>query len=158
MKKLVTPLLCLALFVQLTACGRLVKLPTQPFDTALVAQLMESDAFSEPLEPLDKDLVWILYDMDASGLQEADLTSAAGGCSAGATCEQAAVMVFASQASAVAAREHLDRWLAGQAESNRSYRPAEVPKLEKAILSQRDNTLLLAVAHNYDAVAKLING
>ena len=155
MKPLIRTLLALVLSLSLTGC--VVRTAHPPYDPALVAQLMESEAFSEPLEPLDEDLVWILYDMDASGLRQTDLNSAAGCCSAGATCEQAVVMTFASEHSAMAAQDHLENYLSGQIEANRSYRPAEVPKLEKALLSRNRHTVLLVVAHNYDAAAKLIH-
>lgn len=152
MKKLV----CLALLFCLTACSA-VHTPTQPFDPALAIRLVEADVFSEPLEPLDADLIWILYELDRSMALQEELTGAAGYCSTGATCEQVIVLCFSRQESATAACDALSGYLDGQLQTNRSYRPAEVPKLEKAILSQRGSTLLLLVADDYDAAAQLIN-
>lgn len=152
MKKLV----CLALLLCLTACSA-VRTPTRPFEPALAAQLVEADVFSEPLEPLDADLIWILYELDQSKALQEELTGAAGYCSAGATCEQVVVLCFTGQDIATAACDALSGYLDRQLQANRSYRPAEVPKLEKAILSQRGSTLLLLVADDYDAAAQLIN-
>lgn len=149
-------LLCLALLLCLTACS-VTSVPTQPYQPELAAQLVEADVFSEPLEPLDEDLIWILYELDQSKAPQADLTGAAGYCSTGATCEQVLVLCFSRQESAATAHEILSNYLDGQLSVNRSYRPAEVGKLEKAILSQRGSTLLLLVANDYDAAARLIN-
>ena len=152
MKKLT----CLVLLLCLTACSA-VSTPTKPFEPALAAQLTEANVFSEPLEPLDADLIWILYSLEQSGANREDLTDAVGYCSTGATCEQVVVLCFSQKASATSARESLSSYLEGQIQANRNYRPAEVPKLEKAILSQRDNTVLLLVANDYDAAGRLID-
>ena len=45
----------------------------------------------------------------------------------------------------------MERYVQGQIEANRDYRPAEIPKLEDAVLDRRENTLLLVVAADTQA-------
>ncbi len=152
MKKLIS----LVLLCCLTACS-VVHTPTADYSPDLAAQLAEAEVFSEPLEPLDAELIWILYGLDQSKARQGELTAGAGYCSAGATCEQVVVLTFSSEDSAAAAYDGLELYLDSQLQANRNYRPTEVPKLEKAILSRRGSTLLLLVAEDYDTAAKLIN-
>ena len=71
--------------------------------------------------------------------------------SAGATCEEAAVLIFDSEDHAKAAAETLSGYVQDQIDQNRDYRPAEVPKLENKWLEQRGNTVLLVVANDLKA-------
>ena len=43
-------------------------------------------------------------------------------------------------------------------DENSDYRPAEIPKLEEALVDVRGETLLLAVANDRDAVDQTLNG
>ena len=69
----------------------------------------------------------------------------------GATCEEAAVLIFDSEDHAKAAAETLSGYVQDQIDQNRDYRPAEVPKLENKWLEQRGNTVLLVVANDLKA-------
>ena len=44
-----------------------------------------------------------------------------------------------------------------QIQSNRDYRPDQIPLLEGAWLEQRENTLLLAVASDLEAAQKAVS-
>ena len=78
--------------------------------------------------------------------------------SAGATCEEAAVLVFTSADKAKTAKGALEDYVQGQIEANTDYRPAEIPKLEEALVDVRGETLLLAVANDREAVEQTLNG
>lgn len=147
-------LLALTLALLLCCAGCMVPTKQDAYNIGLIDRLQQAQVFSEPLEPLDTELIRILYGLDEETFPPDQLIQAAGICSAGATCEQALVLHFETQDSAETARTHLQGYLDQLLASNRSYRPAEVPKLEKAILSRRDNTVLFLVAADYDTAAK----
>ena len=50
--------------------------------------------------------------------------------SSGADCEQLALLIFSDADGAEAAMGAMETYLQNQIDSNRDYRPAEVPKLE----------------------------
>ena len=71
--------------------------------------------------------------------------------SAGATCEEAAVLILDSEDAAQTAMTALDSYLQKQIDTNKDYRPEEIPKLESAWTSARENTVLLVVAEDVNA-------
>ena len=113
--------------------------------------MADAGAFSETLEELDGDTAFALYRLGEAGLERSQLTGCALLRSAGATCEEGAVLVFDTEDHAQTAQEALERYVQGQIEANRDYRPAEIPKLEDAVLDRRENTLLLVVAADTQA-------
>lgn len=122
----------------------------------MTQQLLSSDAFSEPLEPLDTDIAWMLFGLDQTDLAFEQLTDAKAYRSSGATCEEVALLTFADEAAAQTAANALDRYIAGQIQANRDYRPAEIPKLEKVFLERRGTTVLLMVANDYESTYDLL--
>lgn len=149
MKRL-TALLCALMLTLLCACGSRT---AQPFDASLVNTLLESDVFSEPLEPLDKDIACLLYQLDG---EQTNLTDLRAQRSAGATYEEVALFTFETDADAAAAAAHMEGYLAARLADCKSYMPDQVPKLEHAVLTQRANTVLLVVADDWTAAAELI--
>ena len=137
-------LLALVLVLGLAGCGGGEERPL--YETGDVEAMVEAGAFSEPLEELDGDAAFVLYRLGDAGLERSQLTDCALLRSAGATCEEGAVLVFDRPEHAQTAREALEDYVQGQIEANRDYRPEELPKLEDAVLEVRGNTLLLAVA------------
>ena len=75
--------------------------------------------------------------------------------SAGATCEEGAVLIFSDADKAAKAAEAVGDYLEGQIEANADYRPNEIPKLEGAVLITRANTLLMVVPNDAAAVRNL---
>ena len=128
MKRMSPLLLTLSLMLALTACS--AKQSSPPFSPELPLQLLATDAFSEPLEPLDTDITWMLYGLNETGLAPEQLTSASTYRSSGATCEELAILLFAGETAAQTAANALHLYITGQIQSNEDYRPAEVPKLE----------------------------
>ena len=76
--------------------------------------------------------------------------------SAGATCEEGAVLVFASADQANTAVDALSSYIDGQITANEDYRPGELPKLEDALISRRGETVLLVVAGDIDAAKQAV--
>lgn len=151
MKRLI---LLLTALMMLTACSP--NRTKTPFSPTLPQQLLETDAFSEPLEPLESDLVWMLYGLEDAGLDRERLISAGAARSTGATCEEVALLSFTDEAIVQDAVNILARYLSAQIEINKDYRPAELPKLKQAILEQRGTTVLLLVANDYQATHELL--
>ena len=107
-----------------------------------VQALLDSGAFSEPLEELDPALLF--------GLEGEDYAGSVLYFSTGATSEAAAVIAAKDADQAGAVKETLSAWVDAQMEATRNYQPAEVEKLEHAILEVRGNTVLLAVAADWE--------
>lgn len=149
MKRL-TALLCAFSLCLLCACG---SRSAQPFSTDLVDKLLESDVFSEPLEPLEDEIACFVYQLDA---EQSNLTDLKAYRSSGATCEEVALFIFADETAAQTAANILDLYVAGQIQANKDYRPAEIPKLEQAFLERRGTTVLLMVANDYQATYELL--
>lgn len=59
--------------------------------------------------------------------------------------------VFTSGDQAQTAVQALGDYVQKQIDSNRDYRPQELPKLESAVIQQRENTVLLLVAGDLEA-------
>lgn len=148
MKRL-TALFCSLVLCLLCACGG----SAAPYTPDLVDRFLEGNVFSEPLEPLDDEIACFLYQLDP---EQAKLTDLRAYRSSGATCEEVAVFTFKTDEDASAVHFSLAGYLAAQLESCRSYRPAQVPKLQHAILTQRANSILLVVADDWTAAAELV--
>ncbi len=146
MKKYVA--LCLALCLALTGCAG----EAEPFDPASTAQAINaSGAFSEELEEMDLGVYarWC-------GLDEATLTDGEVWASSGESAQELAVLVFTDEAAAQEGEQALRGHLDAQYDVNKDYRPKDRPRLEKAVLERRENTVLLLVADDYAAAQKAI--
>ncbi len=98
----------------------------------------------------------MLYKLEDAGLSREDLTGGLCRRSAGATCEELAVLIFDDEKAAEAAVQSLQTYLEGQIASNTDYRPAEIPKLEGAWVEQRGNTVLMVVANDVEAAKEAV--
>jgi len=150
MKKLMGLMMALVCVLTMTACGQ--KAEQEGFTLETLTAVQSAGAFSEELEELDADTAFMLYQLEDYGLERADLLDCAVLRSAGATCEEGAVLILSDAGKAEKAAEALGAYLEDQIESNEDYRPAEIPKLEGAVLMTRGNTVLLTVANDAAAV------
>ena len=138
------------LVLPLAACGGAEE--KAGFDPEITLQaLADAGAFSEELEELDGDTAFTLYGLGNSGLEREDLTAAKVLRSAGATCEEGAVLVFTSGDQAQTAVQVLGDYVQKQIDSNRDYRPQELPKLESAVIMQGGQYVVLIVAADNSA-------
>ena len=114
----------------------------------------ELDALREDLAALKAERIIPEPDALADyGLERENMYDASVIRSAGATCEEMAVLCFDSEEQASKAVEALEDYVAGQITANEDYRPAEIPKLENALVKQLQHTVLLLVANDYEAAA-----
>lgn len=152
MKRLKLFSLCAAALLLLAACGGKA---AAPFDPAKATQaLLDSSAFSVSLEELDASL---LYDFQGYGLSEDAITASASYSASGLT-EQVSVLVCKDADAAQQVLSLLEDYLADAKETYRNYAPAELPKLDSAILEQRHTSILLVVAADSDAARAAVDG
>lgn len=154
MKHLLVRLLpgVLALCLCLTACGGGDS--AQSYDPAATAQaLLDSSAFSDSLDSLDKDTAAVLYGIDASTITDSAVYTSL---SMGA--EEIAVLTLTDEAAAQTAKTALDKRVSDQIAALESYMPDEVDKLNHAIVEQKGNSALLVVAADADAARSVLDG
>ena len=157
MKHSLTKLLCLAaaLCLRVGACSAPADSGTPAFDPEAATQaVLDSGAFSVELTELDAAL---LYDFSGYGLDSSTLT-ASKAYSASGFAEQVSVTVWKDEAAAQAAVDMFKTYLEDMAATYKDYAPAEVPKLENAVLEQRGSSVLLAVANDAGAAKTAVDG
>lgn len=152
MKKITALLLAGTMVLALAACGqsKAVQPQNQPrsFEVSDVQGLAEAGVFSEELEELDADMAFALYRLSDYGVERENLAEAGMMRSAGATCEEAAVLVLDGEDVAEKVLQAMEDYIAGQIESNENYRPGEIPKLKEAVLEARGDRVVLVVAND----------
>lgn len=153
MKKVISLLLPLVCLLSLTACQGKDEPAPSVYETSLVHSLAEAGVFSEELVELDGDTAFALYQLGSYGLNREDLADCAVLRSSGATCEEAAVLVIGGEGDepVAQAQQALKDYVQAQIDANTDYRPAEIPKLENALISCQGRTILLVVPNNLDA-------
>lgn len=146
MRKLICGMVCCLLL--LSGCGTGEPEKEASFPAAVTTQaLLDSGAFSEQLEELELEIAAMLFWL------EGDVTDYEGSkvyYSTGATSEVAAVIALRDAGQAEAVETALSNWVSGQIEAERNYRPAEVEKLEHAIVEVRGSSVLLVVAADWE--------
>lgn len=145
MKKL-SALLLAALFLLLCACSSAdsgtassSKLPL-PSAEALARELLASGAFSEEMDLAAVKSGCFLY-----GLEETAAEDMAFCFSGGATAEELAVFFCANADAAALAEAAVRDRISRQSESYASYKPEEVPKLDKALITVSGNAVVVCV-------------
>ena len=152
MKKLFSLCVALAFTLILAACSG-GGAPAGAYDPDATAQaLLDSGAFSEALEALDADLISSLYGLESQPEAAAVYTST------GATAEEIAVLVFSTQEEADDARKALEARVSDQKDACEGYLPAELPKLEQAIVKESGSSVLLVVANDSQAAQAALDG
>lgn len=157
MKHSLSKLLCLAaaLCLLLGACSAPADSGSAAFDPEAATQaVLDSGAFSVELTELDAAL---LYDFSGYGLDSSTLT-ASKAYSASGFAEQVSVTVWKDEAAAQAAVDMFKTYLEDMAATYKDYAPAEVPKLENAVLELRGSSVLLAVANDAGAAKTAVDG
>lgn len=139
-----------ALCLLLTGCGSMNG--EEPYDAQDVQTLLEAELFSESLEEVDSSVLYGLYGLDA-GL----MSSSVAYLSTGATAEEVALFILNDAEDADTVQTACEKRVADQITACESYNPAEVTKLEGAVISVRDNTVLLVVGQDPAAVRDAVD-
>ena len=153
MRKFLCAVCCAVLCLPLTACGGKGSDPA-PFDPAQDAKtLMETEGvFSGALTGIEQDVACALYGIDESTVT----ASAVYGSTVSA--EELALFAFTDEAAAQSAGELLGYRVEDRREELENYLPEELPKLDKAVIEVRGNSVLLVIAADYDPVDAFLGG
>lgn len=145
--------LCLLLCLALCACGQPAETPNEPYDGDDVATLLNAGLFSETPEELDDGIACELLGVDSALVSECQVYL-----STSTNAEALALLVLNSAEDAETAKSACEAWIADQIESYKDYAPAHVPKLEGAVVSLRENTVLLVVGSDPAAAKTAVDG
>jgi len=150
MKKTIACILLAAALISLAGCGGK---ESTAFDGAALAQeLLNRAAFSVSLDELPASKASVFYNVDGSKLVSAVMYHGSG-----ISKEQIAIFEASDEAAAKAMVPVLQDLVAEWIEADRDYAPAEVPKLESAVLRQSGSNVILVVANDGDAAAKIVS-
>lgn len=146
MKKTIITVIVLTFAILMTACGKAEK----NIDVeALAKQLHQEVTFSDELSAIDGEMAQLLYNIDDAVKQSVYLSS-------GATAEEIAVFELKSDEAAKNAKEKAEDRIKEQIESFRTYVPAEVARLENAIVEVTGRYVIVCVSDG-DAAKKIID-
>ena len=143
MKKRIAALTA-ALCLLLAGCGAK---SDQPYTADSVKTLLDAGIFSETLETVDKDIICALY-----GIEADTVTDCTAYLSTGATAEELVLFTLAEETDADTVKAACEKRVADQKAAYESYGPDEVTKLDGAVISVRENTVLLVVGSDPAAV------
>lgn len=153
MKKTVVTL-CLLLCLALCACGgEPVQEAKTPYDADDVATLLDAGLFSVPPDELDDDMA-----CEELGVDPAIVTDCQVYLPTSANAEALALLVLSSAEDAQTAKSACETWVANRIADYQDYAPTHVPKLEGAVVSVRENTVLLVVANDPAAAKTAVDG
>ena len=121
-----------------------------PPDT-LAQTLVEDGSFTDQLDPVTQDTAMMVLGLDETQVQACSVYFGTG-----ATAEQVAVIAAKDEKSAGAIASALQEYLKQQLADFKDYAPAEVPKLEDALVSTSGNTVVLCVSGDSQQAKKLL--
>lgn len=121
--------------------------------TAEVAQkLMDSLSFEYPLNELPEDAANRLYKLDGEILEEQAVYVGTGG----ALADEVSVWRVKDEKDAKTVEEAAQQRVENQKASFEDYVPAEMPKLEKAVITVDGDTVILCVSADPDKAKEVI--
>ncbi len=150
MKKFLSVFISAALVMSLAACGG----GETAFDPAADAKtLLETEGvFSEAMTEIDRSTACALYGMDESTVTDSAVYGATG------CAEELAIFTLSDETAAQAAATQLGYRVEDRKEGLADYMPAELPKLDKAVVETRGNSVLLVIAADYAGVDAFLKG
>jgi hypothetical protein len=138
--------LIFAFLLIISGCSKTVK----DFDPkAFAADMLAGDAFSDELSLSDNRIGCYLY-----GLEEADAETMSFYFSSGATAEEMVILKAYNEEGVGKLKDAASARVEYQKTAFESYVPAEVPKLDKAVVSVSGLYVVLYVAADYEAASK----
>jgi len=136
--RLMIPLL--VILTMLTACGKTGE--QAPYQAADAKALVDAGAFSGSMTEVDNKVVPLLYGLEEDTIAECSCYTAS---NTSVSADEVAVFVMEDADGASAALEACKQRVEAQIDVCKDYCPDQVPRLEKAVILQRGNTVLLAV-------------
>ncbi len=151
MKRTIWLVLALSLLLSLCACGGKEETKAEFDAAALCESLLNSTAFSVPLDELPASKASAFYGVDEESVEEALLWHAAG------TSKEQIVLIRAKdQDAAYDMCSQLGVLQAEWIEADTNYAPAEVPKLVDATLRTVGNWVVMVVANEPDTAKEIV--
>lgn len=123
------------------------------YSSADAKTLLGSGIFSEEPELLEQDIACELFGVSADAVSECAVYLPTT-----TNAEALVLFVLKDAQNAQSVKEACEKWVANQIESYRSYGPQHVPKLEGAVLTVRENSVLLAVGADPAATRTAVDG
>ena len=152
MKRAIPFLLVLCCLLLCACAGKPAEKTAVPEPEALAAELLASGAFSEDLALAENEVGCFLY-----ALEESDAPAMRYYFSSGAVADEIAILPCVDEAAAQKARTECGTRLELQTMLYTEYKPEEVPKLEKALVLQRGNTIVLCVAADMEKAKAVLD-
>ena len=154
MKRSISILAALFLLLAfLPGCGGDSGKKPLPAPEEMAKTVLEAGIFADELEALDPDIASVLYGFSAEdGIELHSWFSASG-----ATAEEFSLFLCQDADALTAAKKSAEARLENQKRTFADYAPAEVPKLEGAVVRVRDNVLVVCVAADPEKAAKLLS-
>jgi hypothetical protein len=135
---------CLLVLLMLNGCGK--KSAAAVDLQAFSSDMLGGGAFAEQLTEVEADIGLSFYQ-----ITETDCKQAMFWFSSGATAEELVLFEASDSEAAARIRSAAENRIETQKKAFESYAPAEVPKLEQAVIYVRGNYVIVYVANDYDA-------
>lgn len=139
-------------FSLMTGCsqggGKTITAPTKD----VAQKLQDSISFEYPLSQLPDDAANKLYGLDGSIIEEQAVFVGVGG----ALADEVGVWRVKDEKDAATVEEAAEKRVENQKTSFKDYAPAEMPKLEKAVIKTNGDTIILCVSSDADKAKEVI--
>jgi predicted small lipoprotein YifL len=147
MKRVISLILVLLLTAALAGCGASGSKDVDV--SALAAELAQKVEFSAPLKELTAEQLGNYLTLPEGTRAAAYMTS-------GLTMEEVFAFRCGSAGDAAAVKTAVEALIASQIDSVRPYQPEAVPRLESAVLVQKDVYVVLCVTDDTDTAERII--
>lgn len=120
--------------------------------TAVSQAVLDAGVFEDELAAIDTS-----YSEMLMGIAASDYTNAIICGSSGATAEMVAVFETTDSDAAASLKEKCEAYVTKQTQSYADYKPAEVDKLDHAVVKSSGQYVILCVAKDYESAENLIS-
>lgn len=117
----------------------------EPYSTALADELLGSGAFEgSEMAPLSLDVATMLFNINPTSIKDGVYYLAV---NTSVSADELLILVLANEQAAIEVEKNCQEHLDAQIATCKDYCPQAVPRLEKALLSRRGNTILMVVGN-----------
>lgn len=152
MKKLIAMVLAAAACLTLAACGS-KDTGKQPATADVVKAVADQLTFKDELMVLEDSQVPVLYRYDEAKVAEKTVYTS----SSRSTAEEVTVFKVKDPADIEAVKSAMNERIEDQKLAYESYQPAEMPKINGAVIYTHGNYLILVMADDTSSVEKTFN-
>lgn len=128
--------------------GKAITAPTED----IAQKLQESLSFEYPLSPLSEEAANRIYKLEGDLIEEQSVYVGVGG----ALADEVSVWRVKDEKDAETVKEAAETRVENQKVSFKDYVPAEMPKLEKAVITVNGDTVILCVSSDPDKAKEVI--